>query len=80
MVEEFGRGRGLGEPPVVVTEPGPPTLAAGSFAWGEEFVRVWQVSDGHNFAFVTYTCSADDAGPEVATCEQILRSIEFLTG
>ena len=80
MVEEFGRKRGLGEPAATVAEIGPPVLAAGSFAWGEDFLRVWQVSDGRNFAFVTYTCAAGHAGPEVAACERIVRSIEFGAG
>src|SRR5262245_50980657 len=48
MVERFGRARGLGEPSAVVTETGPPVLAAGSFAWGGDFLRVWQVSDGRS--------------------------------
>ena len=80
MVEEFGRKRGLGEPSRVVAEPGPPRLAAGSFSWGEDFLRVWQVSDGRNFAFVTYTCAADLAGSELAACERIVRSIAFGRG
>src|SRR5262245_42235169 len=57
MVTEFGRKRGLGEPMAVETEPGPPLLAAGSFTWGKDLLRVWHVSDGRNFAFVTYTCA-----------------------
>jgi len=77
MIEEFGRKQGLGVPSAVVTEPGPPVLAAGSFAWGEDFLRVWQMSDGRNFAFVTYTCAAGDAGPELPACERIVRSIAF---
>jgi hypothetical protein len=77
MVTEFGCKRGLGEPSSVLVEPGPPRLAAGSFAWGEDFLRVWQVSDGRNFAFVTYTCAAEHAGPEATVCEEIVRSIVF---
>ena len=77
MVKEFGRKRRLGKPADVAAEPGPPRLAAGSFTWDEGFLRVWQVSDGRNFAFVTYTCAAEDAGPELATCERIVRSIVF---
>ncbi len=80
MVEEFGRKRGLGEPSAVDTELGPPRLAAGSFTWGEDFLRVWQVSDGRNFAFVTYTCAAEHEGPELAACERIVRSIAFASG
>src|SRR5438105_4491626 len=65
MVKEFGRKRQLGKPSAVETDPGPPVLAAASFAWGEDFLRVWQVSDGRNFAFVTYTCATEYAGPEL---------------
>jgi hypothetical protein len=77
MVEKFGRARGLREPSAVVTEAGPPVLAGGSFAWDEYFLRVWQVSDGRNFAFVTYTCATNEAGPELPACERIVRSIVF---
>ena len=80
MVKEFGRERRLGKPADVVAEPGPPRRAAGSFAWDEDFLRVWQVSDGRNFAFVTYTCAAENAGPELAACERIVRSIVFVDG
>jgi len=80
MVKEFGRKRGLGRPAEVVTEPGPPRLAAGSFAWGEDFLRVWQVSDGRSFAFVTYTCTAPVRPTELAACERIVRSIVFGDG
>ncbi|WP_131282094.1 hypothetical protein [Blastopirellula marina] len=77
MVKEFGQKKRLGKATALVSESGPPVLAAGSFAWDEDFLRVWQVSDGRNFAFITYTCERQDAGQELATCEQIVRSIEF---
>lgn len=80
MVGEFGRRRGLGEPSAVATEPGPLRLAAGSFACGGYFLRVWQVSDGRSFAFVTYNCAAADAGPELAAAERIVRSLVFRPG
>jgi hypothetical protein len=70
----------LGVPSGVVAEPGPPRLAAGSFAWGGDFLRVWQVSDGRNFAFVTYACAADLQGSELAACERVVRSIVFGRG
>lgn len=76
MVEAFGRKRGLGEPSAVAVEMGPPMLVAGSFAFGEDFLRVWQVSDSRNFAFVTYT-AAEVAGSELDECETIVRSIVF---
>jgi len=52
-------------------------LAAASFDWGNDFVRVWQVSDVRNFALVTYTCDSKQAGQEVGVCEAIVRSIVF---
>jgi hypothetical protein len=77
MVHEFGKKQGLAHPSKLLMELGPPRLAAGSFAWGKDFLRVWHISDGRNFALVTYTCAAEDAGPEVVVCEQIVRSIAF---
>jgi hypothetical protein len=77
MVEEFGRKRGLGEPSNVVVEAGPPITAAASFSCGKYFVRVWQISDGQNFALVTYTCAAQDRGSELLVCEGVVRSIVF---
>ena len=73
----MGRKGRLGKPADVVTESGPPRLAAGSFDWDENFLRVWCVSDGRSFAFITYTCAAEHAGPELPACEQIVRSILF---
>jgi hypothetical protein len=80
MIAEFSHTHVLGEPTDVVADPGPPAMVAASFAWGDDFLRVWQVSDGRNFARVTYTCAAEHAGPELAACEEIVRSIAFREG
>jgi len=80
MIAEFSRKLELGEPRDVVADPGPPAMVSVSFAWGDDFVRVWHVSDGRNFARVTYTCAAEHAGPELAACEEIVRSIAFRVG
>jgi hypothetical protein len=77
MVEEFGNKRGFGKPFDVVVDAGPPLVASGSFNWDDDYVRVWQVSDGRNFAFVTYTCAAGSARSEVDACEGIVRSMIF---
>ncbi len=77
MLQEFGSKDGLEAPSEVVNEIGPPMVAAGNFAWEADFLRVWQVSDGRNSAFVTYTCSGREAGSDLPPCEQIVRSIEF---
>ena len=77
LVRDFGSKQGLENPTDIVTEVGLPTLAAGSFKWDEDFLRVWYVSNGYDFAFVTYTCLIQDVGPELLLCEQIVRSIRF---
>jgi len=77
MVTTFAVARGLDSPSEVAVESGPLRLAAGSFAWGENFLRVWQVSDGRNFAFVTFTCESGREGRELGECERIVRTIQF---
>jgi hypothetical protein len=77
LVKDFGRKQQLGTPADTLKEEGPPRLAAGTFVGDDDFVRVWQVSDGRNFALVTYCCAPMDAGPELAACEKIVRSISF---
>jgi hypothetical protein len=77
MVSSFAEARGLGTPREVAVELGPVRLAAGSFTWGDDFLRVWQVSDGRNFAFVTYTCESGQEGRDLGECERIVRSLRF---
>jgi len=80
MVAAFAEARGLGAPREVIVESVPLRLAAGSFALGEDFLRVWQVSDGRNFAFVTYTCESGQQHRELGECERIVRSLLFQRG
>jgi hypothetical protein len=56
----------------------PRGLVAASFQPNGDFLRVWYVGEGPNFAFVTYTCerSLIDAR-ELAEAEQIVRSVVF---
>lgn len=77
MVGSFAAARGLGSPREVAVEFGPPRLAAGSFAWGGDFLRAWQVSDSHSFALVTYTCESGREDRELGDCEGIVRSLRF---
>jgi hypothetical protein len=77
LVASFGEARGLAAPRDVIVESSPLRLAAGSFAWCEDFLRVWQVSDSRNFAFVTYTCESGQEGGELRDCERIVRSLQF---
>ena len=77
MVKEFGAARGLGKPYRVVLESEGLRMAAGSFDWGDDYLRVWQVSDGRSFAFITYVCESGQEANESAECEEIVRSLEF---
>jgi hypothetical protein len=79
MVAEFGESRGLGAPGVLATQTVPLRLAAASFKSDGDFLRVWYVSDGLSFALVTYVCESGKESKELATCEQIVRSIAFTT-
>jgi hypothetical protein len=76
----FGEARGLAAIRDVIIESSPLHLAAGSFAWGDDFLRVWQVSNGRDFAFVTYTCESGQEIGELRDCERIVRSLQFRGG
>ena len=78
MVKRFGIERELGEPRDVVAESRDLRLAAGSFFGECLFLRVWQLSHGQNFAFVTYNCEFGQEGKELADCERIVRSMRFV--
>ncbi len=80
MVEYFAKARKLGKPLNVILESKPIRLAAASYSWGGAFLRIWQISDGHNFALVTYTCEAKHGESELPDCEAIVRSTVFKGG
>lgn len=77
MLRDFASSRNLGEPVEVVTEDGELRIAAGSFRFGDDFLRVWYVSDGYSFAKVTYTCSWGAQQSELPDCEQMVRTLRF---
>jgi len=77
MLREFASARGLGEPTDIVTEDSDLRLAAASFHWQDDFVRVWCLSDGSSFAQVTYTCAWGEQAAELPDCEQMLRTLRF---
>ena len=81
MVRRFGVAQGWDAAREVDTQSDRLRIAAASFRTADAFVRVWQVSDGRNFAFVTYTCQVKGGEErELPVCEGIVRSIEFLEG
>lgn len=77
MVKSFARARNLGTSQDMILESRPLRLAAGSFGLGDDFVRVWYVSNGRDFGMITYVCEAGREELELAECESIVRSIEF---
>jgi hypothetical protein len=77
MLRDFANSHGLGEAADIVTENGALRLAAASFHHGDDFTRVWYVSDGRSFAKVTYTCTWDKQHAELPECEQMLRTLRF---
>jgi hypothetical protein len=77
MLETFAATQGLGELSSVVIESGPLLLAAATSLLDDSFIRAWQVSDGQNFALITYVCEPGHEDHEVADCEQIVRSLRF---
>lgn len=77
MVNEFGRARGWRRAALQVTEEEPLRLAAASFHVDDTFYRVWYISDGLNFAFITYNCEWKQEHKELEECERMVRTIRF---
>src|SRR5262245_20187206 len=71
MVCELLSQEGMGPHENVVVENGPLLLAAASCRWGGDFVRAWYVSDGRNFAKITYTSAWGTHDAELPDCEQM---------
>lgn len=78
MVREFGQSRMWGEGMDCAGESLTNIrFAAATFTPPDDFVRIWQLSNGSNFALVTYTCAPTDSGKELSDCEHIVRSFQF---
>jgi hypothetical protein len=79
MLLRFRQQRGLGEAFDGSTFAKKPLVGAGmSFHSGEDFIRVWYVSDGRNLALITYVCAWGKQERELALCEEIVKSLRFL--
>jgi hypothetical protein len=78
LLDDFAESHGWDVRSDATRESSPRGLVAASFRPGDDFVRVWYVSESGNFAFVTYTCAGGDASPrELAEAERIVRSVRF---
>jgi hypothetical protein len=77
LLHDFASSRDLGEPTNVAVEDGHLRLAAGSFRFGDDFLRVWYVSDGLSIAKVTYTSAWGTQHAELLDCEKMIRTLRF---
>jgi hypothetical protein len=78
LLHGFAQSRGLTSPNDTVRENSPRGLVAASFEPGDDFLRVWYISEGGNFAFVTYTSDRANFDPrELSEVEKIVRSLIF---
>jgi hypothetical protein len=78
MLRDFAAANDLGQPREFAREDGRPTVAAATFSQPDAVVRVWYVSDGRNFAKVTYTCMGSQLrDEELRDCESIVRSLRW---
>ena len=77
MLTEFGAAHKLGPHTEVATRSLPLRVAAASFHARGDFIRVWQISDGRNFALATYLCTENDQEDELPICEEIIGTIRF---
>jgi hypothetical protein len=48
-----------------------------TYVHGEDFIRVWSVSDGTSFALATYVCKKGSENLETETVDLIVRSLRF---
>ena len=77
MAMDFGTSRKFGPALDEVMVDGSPSLAGVSFHVDADFVRVWYVSDGWNFALVTYICEWNQRHLEEKDAEEIVRTLRF---
>ncbi|GEP41313.1 hypothetical protein [Brevifollis gellanilyticus] len=77
LLHGFATSQQLGDPVDLVEEDGELRLVAGSFRAGEDFLRVWYVTNGRSIAQVTYLCSWGEQHAELADCEQMVRTLGF---
>lgn len=78
MVQRFGEQRQLGEGFDSQEQDGACRIAATSYRWEDRFLRVWYVSDGRNFAFISYNADWGAQDGELPDCEEIVRSVRFV--
>ena len=78
MAEDFGARRNLGpSSDQEIFDDEHLALGALTFHPQDKYIRVWFVSDGLNFVFITYGCAWGQQAAELADCEAMARSVRF---
>jgi hypothetical protein len=77
MLFTFGAKHHLGLPSEIETHSESIKYVAGSFLPPDQYLRCWQISDGLNFCFATYTSLHGRIENELIDCSHIVKSIIF---
>lgn len=77
MLDEFAVAHKLGDGFDVVVVSGIIAVAGKCYRVENEFIRVWYVSNGRNFALMTYVCDWDKRNRERSEVEAMVASCEF---
>jgi hypothetical protein len=80
MLDDFARQHEFPKGFDNSTRDAPLLMAAESFDSGDDFIRVWYVSDGLNVMLVTYVCDWANRYVEAEAVEDIVQSIQFGPG
>ncbi len=79
LLAEFAATRRLGP------EQGPAAGGHGGMVWcradyhrGDDFIRVWYISDSKSVILATYVCDRQYKDIEVDDCDRIVESVKFL--
>ncbi len=76
FLREFAEKNRLGAAEDICVESNSLLLVAASFR-PDSMLRVWYVSDGRSFGFITFICDCQHAGAELPDCERMVRTIAF---
>jgi hypothetical protein len=80
LLNDFAQRHALGAPTNVHGEQGETFVIRGDFRKGEEFIRVWYVTDGNDIAHVTYVASelqSPSLQSELREADAIVQSIRY---
>ncbi|MBL8949579.1 MAG: hypothetical protein JNK82_02305 [Myxococcaceae bacterium] len=78
VIEALAASNGLGEPSDTSWfELEGLRGALSTFHHGEDFIRVWSVTDGKSFALATYVCRWGSESAELELVDGIVRSLTF---